>query len=133
MIPTRREGLPHPPETCFPPAATSAEGRAWSRAVSMIGLFVVRAREGTAVDVCLAPGERRCWAGLGVLLILLGACRGSPEPAGTGDAGHAEQKSPHRIRVAPDVLRDAGIEVGPVAKEALSPSLTLPGEVVAIP
>lgn len=90
-------------------------------------------------EVCpplVSTGERldvAWWTRLGVLLVLLGACHRGPEPVGTGEPAHAEQKSPRRVRIAPDVLRDAGIEVEPVTKAALSPSLTLPGEVSAIP
>lgn len=82
----------------------------------------------------IKSGWSRAYTGAaGVLFVLLGACHRGAEPAEKGAPEQAEQKSPHRIRVAPEVLRDAGIEVGPAAKEVLSPSLTLPGEVVAIP
>ena len=90
-------------------------------------------------DVCpslgRAGGRLRVawWTRLGVLLVLVGACHRGAERAGTGEPAHAEQKSSRRIRIAQDVLRDAGIEVGPVTRAALSPSLTLPGEVSAIP
>lgn len=71
-----------------------------------------------------------------MLVVLLGACHAchrGVEPAGTGEPAPAEQKAPRRLRIAPEVLRDAGIEVAPVLKTALSPSLAAPGEVTPIP
>lgn len=96
----------------------------------MILLGWARALEDRAGRACPS-----WWARLGVILVLLGGCRAEAERtgAGTGEPAPPEQKSVRPVRVAPEVLRDAGIEVAPVSLEALAPSLSLPGEVVAIP
>jgi cobalt-zinc-cadmium efflux system membrane fusion protein len=82
-----------------------------------------------------AYGFSRFAAGAVVLLGVLGggACRGrAAEPAKT-DEPHADVKAPGRIRVSPEVMKDAGVEVAPVTKGVLAPTLSVPGEIVAIP
>ena len=105
-----------------------------------IGSEWARARRSAIGAVCppLRPSRERSrvawWRRLGVLLVVLpAACGNKVAPTAVVEPAPAEQKASRRIQIAADVLRDAGIEVATVGKEALSPSLALPGEVAAIP
>ena len=104
-----------------------------------IGIEGARALR-SAIEAVRPPRRRRQerarvagWTRLGALLVVLFAGCGTKLAPTAGEPAPAEQKPTRRIQVASDVLRDAGIEVGTVGKEALSPSLALPGEVTAIP
>ena len=78
--------------------------------------------------------NRRAW-----ILVLLVACSKPSKDDGPATEGsaHADETAheglPKRIRLTPDIVRDAKIETLPVTKEVLATTLGLAGEIVADP
>jgi membrane fusion protein, heavy metal efflux system len=55
----------------------------------------------------------------------------APAPSAHGDAKHEEL--PRRVKLSPQVLAAAKVQVAPARREALAETLTLPGEIAADP
>lgn len=92
----------------------------------------------------LVRGDRLVTIRIGLVALSLLAtacsCRAVPEvsaaaapsaPEHSDEPEHAEL--PRKVRLTPEVVRDAGVKVAVVAKEVLIPTLTLPGAVGADP
>lgn len=57
----------------------------------------------------------------------------APSASGAHEEGGEHEALPHRVRLSEAVLRDAKVEVALAAREALSETIALPGEIAADP
>lgn len=83
------------------------------------------------------------WIPWGLSLLLSGAaCEKKAErgehakeaaPAASAEAHHEHEELPRRVKLTPEVVKDAAIRVAPVRRATLAVTISLPGEIAADP